>query len=272
MENKYIKLKNYIASLVEEGICIAFSGGVDSSLILKIACDEGKRLNKEVYAVTFETKLHPATDLIISKRVAKEMGAIHEIIQINEFENDEILKNPIDRCYLCKKLLFTNLIDFAKKHNLKNTVDGTNIDDLNVYRPGIRAVIELGIISPLSKLEITKEQVRGMAKLLEISVATRPSTPCLATRLPYNTNITIELLEKIDLGEEYIRKKGIEEVRLRVHGDIARIEVNLNDFGKLLDNKDNIISYLKELGFVYITLDMEGFRSGSMDVNYKELK
>lgn len=267
MTSKYVELEKEIGKLVEEGICIAFSGGVDSSLILKVACDIGKKLNKDVFAVTFETRLHPVSDVTISKKVAKEMGAIHEIIQINEFENEEILKNPIDRCYQCKKSLFTSLKQYASTHNLKYVLDGTNADDLNVYRPGVQALRELGIISPLAKLGITKQEVREMAKLLGISVATRASAPCMATRLPYNTLISFELLEKVDLGEEFIRKFGIEVVRLRVHGDIVRIEVNQEDFGKLIDNKDQITDYLKDLGFTYITLDIEGFRSGSMDIH-----
>lgn len=266
MKNKYLNLKNEISKLVEEGICIAFSGGVDSSLILKVACEAAKEQNKNVYAVTFDTKLHPLSDITISKEVAKSMGAIHNIIQVDEFENEEFLMNPIDRCYQCKRYLFTQLLEFAKKNNLKHIVDGTNADDLNVYRPGLRALSEIGVISPLAKLGITKEEVREMAKELNISVATRPSTPCLATRLPYNTKITSELLEKIEKAEEYIKSLGFEVIRVRVHGDIVRIEVNKEEFSKFLEKKDLVINYLKDLGFIYITLDLEGFRSGSMDI------
>src|SRR5690554_424457 len=127
--------------LVKEGLCIAFSGGVDSSLILKVACNVGERLGKDVYAVTFETQLHPMSDITVSKRVAKEMGAIHKIKQINEFENKEILKNPVNRCYLCKEGLFSELKDYATKElGCKYVVDGTNADDLKVYRPGVQAL------------------------------------------------------------------------------------------------------------------------------------
>lgn len=267
MEDKYLALEKEISSLVEEGVCVAFSGGVDSSLILKIACEAGKRLNKDVYSVTFETKLHPVSDVRISKEVAGEMGAIHSIIQLNEFENKEILKNPVDRCYQCKKSLFINLLDFAKENNLKHVLDGTNADDLKVYRPGIKALRELGVVSPLAKLGITKTEVREIAKMLGISVASRPSAPCMATRLPYNTDISFELLDRIEKGEEYIKGLGFQVVRMRVHGDIVRIEVNKEDLPKLLGNGDIIIKYLKDLGFIYITLDLEGFRSGSMDIH-----
>lgn len=266
MKDKYLNLKNEMSRFVEEGVCIAFSGGVDSSLILKIACEISKEKNKAIYAVTFDTKLHPKSDITISKQVAKTMGAIHKVIKIDEFENEEILMNPIDRCYQCKKYLFTQLLNFAKANNIKYIIDGTNADDLNEYRPGLKALSELGVISPLAKLGISKKEVREMAKKLDISVANRPSTPCLATRLPYNTRITVELLENIEKAEKYIKKLGFEVVRVRVHGDIVRIEIEKEQFLKFLDKKDLIISYLKDLGFVYISLDLEGFRSGSMDI------
>ncbi|SHH85092.1 ATP-dependent sacrificial sulfur transferase LarE [Sporanaerobacter acetigenes] len=266
MEDKYMILQNEILKLVEEGACVAFSGGVDSSLILKMVCDAGKKYNKKIYAVTFNTKLHPMEDINISKEVAKSMGAIHKIIDVDEFENEKILTNPVDRCYQCKKYLFEKLLEFAEENDIKYVLDGTNADDLKEYRPGIKALRELGIISPLAQFDINKKEVRQMAKNLNISVATRPSAPCLATRLPYNTNITFELLNKIEKAETYIKGLGFAVVRVRVHGDIVRIEIEKEEFLRFLDKKDLIISYLKDLGFIYITLDLEGFRSGSMDI------
>ncbi len=264
--DKLDKLRIEISKLIEEGVCIAFSGGVDSSLILKIACEEGLKQNKDIHAITFETKLHPVADVEISKRVAMEMGAIHNIIAIDELENKEILHNPVDRCYQCKKMLFTNLIDFASVNNLKYILDGTNADDLKVYRPGLRALKELGIISPLAKLSINKDEVRKMASKLDISVASRPSAPCMATRLPYNTMIDYELLNKIDRGEEFIKTLGFSIVRIRVHNNIVRIEIETKELPRFIETREVIIDYLKELGFIYITLDLEGFRSGSMDI------
>lgn len=272
MKNKLTQLQQYVEKLVQEGVCIAFSGGVDSSLVLKIATETGKKLNKDVYAITFESQLHPVSDVTISKRVAQEMGATHKIVQINEFENKEILKNPVNRCYLCKKSLFSNLQKFAEKLGCKYVVDGTNADDLNVYRPGVQALKELGIVSPLAQLGITKAEVRKMAAKLGISVSSRPSAPCMATRLPYNTEIDFKLLEKIEKGEEFIKSLGFEIVRLRVHGDVVRMEVPKEDLGKLLEKSGEIINYLKNLGFIYITMDLEGFRSGSMDIPILEEK
>lgn len=266
MKKKLELLRKEMSELVKDGVCIAFSGGVDSSLVLKLACEEAAKIDKKVNAITFETQLHPVSDVGVSKRVALEMGAIHTILTINEFENEAILKNPVDRCYQCKKSLFVNLTEFAKENNLKYVLDGTNDDDHNTYRPGIKALKELGVISPLAKLGITKEEVRAMAKELGISVASRPSAPCMATRLPYNTQINLELLEKIDKGEDFIKSLDFSVVRLRLHNDIIRIEVNKEDLPKLLENGDKIVEYLKELGFIYITLDLEGFRSGSMDI------
>ena len=266
MENKRKELQEYIGKLVREGVAIAFSGGVDSSLVLKLACQEGEKLNKDVYGVTFETQLHPVSDVTISKRVAKEMGAIHKIKQINEFENKKILENPIDRCYQCKKSLFASLKDYGKELGCAHILDGTNADDLNTYRPGVRALKELGIISPLAELDITKEEVREMAKALNISVSTRPSAPCMATRLPYNTPLDFELLANIEKAEEFIKGLGFEIVRVRVHGDIARIEVPQEELLRLIESNQRIIDYMKNLGFIYITLDIEGFRSGSMDI------
>ncbi|MGB4587819.1 MAG: ATP-dependent sacrificial sulfur transferase LarE [Clostridiaceae bacterium] len=265
--SKYEELKMSIRELVKDGVCIAFSGGVDSSLILKLATDAGKEFGKDVHAVTFETKLHPVSDVLVSRNVAKEMGAIHTIIKVDEFENKDLLTNPVNRCYICKKMLFEGLFEFAKNNNLKYVIDGTNADDHKVYRPGIKALFELGVVSPLANLEITKAEVRAFAKDLSISVATRPSAPCMATRLPYNTEIRFELLKNIEEGEEFIKSLGFNTVRLRIHGEIARIEVPKEDFGVFMKDQDQVVSKLKSLGFSYVTLDLEGFRSGSMDIN-----
>lgn len=264
---KFDELKNEIRELIRSGACIAFSGGVDSSLILKIAADAGREFGLDVHAVTFETKLHPVSDVEVSRTVAKEMGAVHTIIKVDEFENKDLLKNPVNRCYICKKMLFTNLLDYAKENGLKYVIDGTNADDHMVYRPGIKALSELGVISPLARLGITKAEVREFAGSLGISVASRPSAPCMATRLPYGTEINFGLLKSIEEGEEFIKSLGFSIVRLRIHGETARIEVLSDDFMKLLEYRIEVISKLKELGFTYITLDIEGFRSGSMDIN-----
>lgn len=261
------KLSAYMAPLVTDGICVAFSGGVDSSVILKVACEEARKQNKKVHAVTFETQLHPKADLEIARVIAQEVSAIHHVVYVNELENHKILQNPTDRCYHCKKYLFESLISYAQSVGLTHILDGTNYDDLSQYRPGIQALRELEILSPLVELEVTKKQVREMASNLGLSVSSRPSTPCLATRLPYGTTIDFGVLKRIERGELYLKERGFLVNRIRVHGDVARIEIRKEQFPEMLALYDTVVAELKKIGFTYITLDLEGFRSGSMDVH-----
>ena len=266
------RLEQMMAEYAKEDICLAFSGGVDSSLLLKVAADAAGKTGKAVYAVTFDSRLHPSCDLEIAARVAKELGGIHKVVSVNELEQEEIRFNPVNRCYLCKKKLFQSLKDYAKEMNNPYIMDGTNEDDLHVYRPGIKALRELGIISPLAELHITKAQVQELASWYGISVASRPSAPCMATRLPYGTEIDYDILNLIGKGEEFVSTLVKGNVRLRLHNDIVRIEVDQEAMGNLMEKSKEIIAYLKELGFVYITMDLEGFRSGSMDVGIKPIE
>jgi len=266
------RLEQMMAEYAKEDICLAFSGGVDSSLLLKVAADATGKTGKAVYAVTFDSRLHPSCDLEIAARVAKELGGIHKVVSVNELEQEEIRFNPVNRCYLCKKKLFQSLKDYAKEMNIPYIMDGTNEDDLHVYRPGIKALRELGIISPLAELHITKVQVKELASWYGISVASRPSAPCMATRLPYGTEIDYDILNLIGKGEEFVSSLVKGNVRLRLHNDIVRIEVDQEAMGNLMEKSREIIAYLKELGFVYITMDLEGFRSGSMDVGIKPIE
>lgn len=266
------RLEQMMAEYAKEDICLAFSGGVDSSLLLKVAADAAGKTGKDVYAVTFDSRLHPSCDLEIAARVAKELGGIHKVVSVNELEQEEIRFNPVNRCYLCKKKLFQSLKDYAKEMNNLYIMDGTNEDDLHVYRPGIKALRELGIISPLAELHITKAQVKELASWYGISVASRPSAPCMATRLPYGTEIDYDILNLIGKGEEFVSSLVKGNVRLRLHNDIVRIEVDQEAMGNLMEKSREIIAYLKELGFVYITMDLEGFRSGSMDVGIKPIE
>jgi uncharacterized protein len=261
------KLMKEVEGYLDRGVCIAFSGGVDSSLLLKVACMSAKEHGVEVpYAVTFETRLHPHSDTEEAKETAKEFGARHAVIQIDEFQDERIRKNPVDRCYLCKKLLFTDLKEFAGKAHCQVLMDGSNYDDTKVYRPGMRALKEMGVISPLMDLRLTKQQVRNMALALGIKASSKPSTPCMATRLPYGTEFDYELLDRIHQAETFIRGLGFYNVRLRLHGQIGRIEIDKERFAEFLDRREEVIARLKELGFIYITLDLQGFRSGSMDI------
>lgn len=260
------KLKQMMDEYAKAPVCLAFSGGVDSSLLLKLACESGRKYKNPVYAVTFHTMLHPACDLDTAKRVADEMGAEHIVIQVDELQMEGMKDNPPDRCYLCKKHLFTTLLEFAREKNVTCILDGTNEDDMHVYRPGIKALKELGIISPLALCHITKKEVKELAAELSVSVASRPSTPCMATRLPYGTKLDYEILRKIERGEEYLRTVFRGNVRLRLHRDTVRLELDPAQMVAAVEKRDEICKKLKELGFCYITLDLEGFRSGSMDL------
>ena len=264
-------LQARMRELVSEDICLAFSGGVDSSLLLKAAADAAAETGKKGYAVTFDSRLHPSCDLRIARQVAGELGGIHQVMEVDELEQEEIRMNPVNRCYLCKRHLFMTLKKLAGEKGVRRILDGTNEDDMHVYRPGIRALKELGIISPLAELHITKEAVKGMASEYGISVASRPSTPCMATRLPYNTRIDYDVLDRIAQGEAYLRDVLPGNVRLRLHGGIARLEVDNEAFARLLDRRADVVRQLKGLGFTYVALDLEGFRSGSMDVGITEV-
>lgn len=264
-DQKKEKLLSMMREYAGQDVMVAFSGGVDSTLLLKIACDMAEEAGTKVYAVTMQTLLHPAGEVEEAKKVCKEMNAEHVIIPVDELKEAGIMDNPVNRCYLCKKLLFTRIKELAAKFGSSRVLEGTNEDDLHVYRPGIRALRELGITSPLAEAGFTKNEVRKLAAFYGLQTASRPSTPCLATRFPYGTALTYEDMERVEKGEEYLKSFGLHNVRIRVHGITARIEVDEGAFSEVIKRKKEITACLKESGFVYITLDLEGFRSGSMD-------
>lgn len=270
LEEKKQNLKLLLREYLKEDVCVAFSGGVDSSLLLVMAWEAAKESTRTVYALTMDTVLHPAADLEAARLVLERTGAKHVVLKLNELAVPEIRMNPLDRCYLCKKELYTRMLKFGEEHGVRTLLEGSNEDDLHVYRPGLKAVKELGVKSPLAMLRITKEEVRALAREYGIPVADRPSSPCLATRLPYGTEIDLTLLERIDKSEEFIRGLDFYNVRVRVHKDIARVEIDQKDFFKFLDCRQEITRKLKDLGFAYVTLDLEGFRSGSMDAGRRE--
>lgn len=270
-EEKKAHLKEKIQVYAEEGCMVAFSGGVDSSLLLKLVCDSAGSLAQSasgrIYAVTMQTRLHPVCEIEHAARVAEEIGAAHIVIPVDELEEAGISQNPVDRCYRCKRHLFLKIQQAAGKLGIRNILEGTNEDDLHAYRPGLQAIQELGIISPLADVGFTKMDVRRLAEEYGLSVSDRPAVPCLATRFPYGTCLSYEELQKVEQGEAYLKKLGLYNVRLRIHGNIARIEVDSDEFPILLCHRHEMISCIKELGYSYVTLDMEGFRSGSMDID-----
>ena len=269
-EEKKQALKAYLHELAQSDLAVAFSGGVDSSLLLFLCCEAALEKGTKVTAVTMQTRLHPHGDVDIACQVAEEAGANHVIMQFDELDDAGIRMNPTDRCYRCKRLLFGKLLEKANELGVSSVVEGTNADDLPTYRPGIRALRELGILSPLAQFGITKEEVRRMAQEMGVSVAKRASTPCMATRFPYNTQLDYETMSHVAEAEKWLRDQGFYNVRLRVHGDIARLETDIDDMERLLLIRENVVERIKAMGFAYITLDLEGFRSGSMDIHIKE--
>lgn len=267
LEGKRQALVAYMKACAEQNVVLAFSGGVDSSLLLKLACMCAREKGTRVWAVTFRTRLHPPCDMEIAAKVAAEMQAEHIVLDVDELEMKEIRENPENRCYLCKKNLFGRLKKFAEEQGTDCILDGTNEDDLHVYRPGIQALREYGVKSPLALCGITKAEVKALASAYGISVAGRPATPCMATRLPYGCELSYELLDRIAKGEEWLRNclGGQKNIRLRVHGDVARIETDEEGMELLLRKRKETAAALQTLGFDYITMDLEGFRSGSMD-------
>lgn len=260
------RLKALFAEYGKQDVCVAFSGGVDSSLVLVLACEAAKKTGKKVYAVTMDTVLHPKADLSIAREVLAKTEAVHQVLSLDELAVPEIRFNPKNRCYLCKKALYQKMLAFAREKGISTLLEGSNEDDLHVYRPGLLAVRELGVKSPLAEAGVTKAEVRSLAAQYGIVVAKRPSAPCMATRLPYGAELDLGLLKRIDEAEEALRGLGLYNVRVRVHGENLRLEVDMESIAVVLEHREQIVSRLKKVGCTYITLDLEGFRSGSMDV------
>ncbi len=269
-EEKKQKLQKQMLVYAQGDMLVAFSGGVDSSLILKLAVQAATKTGHKVYGIMVHTMLHPMGEVEDARVTAEQIGAEFRVLEIDELKGADILDNPVDRCYRCKKYLFRNLIEEGEKLGVSVMMEGTNEDDLHVYRPGLRAIRELGIHSPLAEAGMTKAEVRRLAGELGVSVSNKPSMPCLATRFPYGTRISYEAMRKVDEGEAFIRSLGFYNVRLRIHNDVARIEVDVNEMPHLLEHCEQIVAKLKNLGYDYITVDLEGFRSGSMDLHVKK--
>lgn len=268
--DKVQKLRRQIGVYTKEDVTVAFSGGVDSSLVLRLALECAGESGRKVYAMFLNTMLHPAREAKDAEMAARKMGAEFLTIEADELGEAGILDNPKDRCYRCKKYLFEQMKTKSEELGAAYVLEGTNEDDLHVYRPGIRAIREMGIKSPLADAGFTKEEVRRMAEELGLPASGKPSVPCLATRFPYGDRLSYEKMQKVEAGEKYLREQGFYNVRLRVHGETARIEVDTGAMETLLKGRKELVQKMKELGYTYVTLDLEGFRSGSMDIEKRQ--
>jgi len=243
---------------------VAFSGGVDSSLLLAVAAEV---LGDRLLAVTIESVLHPGHELARARKTAKALGVRHMVIGRQELQDPAFRQNPPDRCYRCKKERFALLGELAGREGLECVLEGSNRDDLKEYRPGIRAVRECGALSPFVELEIGKETIRTLARERGLEAWNRPSASCLACRIPYGQEITTQRLLRIETTEELLLSLDFRQVRVRDHGNLARIEVASDEMGRLLDKdlREQIHAGVKGAGYTYVSLDLQGYRGGAMD-------
>lgn len=262
LEAKLKSLKDILSKM--ESMLLAYSGGVDSTFLLKVAKDV---LKDKVVAVTATSPTYARREIKQAERNARRLRVQQLIIKTDELDNPHFAANPPERCYFCKQELFAQLLKLAKRYNLNYVADAAHLDDVNDFRPGIKAAMELGIRSPLKKAGFTKHDIRMLSKKMKLSTWNKPPCPCLASRFPYGARITKKELLRVERAEELLAKLSIKQFRVRVHGNLVRIEVLKKDIPRLVQrgNSEKIIKKLKSLGYLYITLDLQGYRMGSMN-------
>jgi len=257
---------DHLRSLLSEmrTVLLAYSGGVDSSVLLRAAAEI---LGQNLIAVTAVSETYPAEELHLAKLFTASLGVRHRILQTEELSNDEFSRNAEDRCYHCKHELFGKLRQIAESEGIPWILDGSNTDDQRDFRPGRRAAGEFSVRSPLAESGLSKQEIRDLARRLNLPMWDKPSLACLSSRIPYGTRITPDLVKNIQAAEDVVRSLGIRQVRVRHHGDTARIEVDREDLIRLVseDARRVIVDSFKALGYAYVCLDLEGYRTGSMN-------
>jgi uncharacterized protein len=257
---KYEKLKEILTDF--GSVVVAYSGGTDSTLVLKVAQEV---LGNKVVAMTAISASLPSADRVEAEQIVNQIGAKHILVESEETSNPEYLANTPDRCFFCKKETYGKLSAYAKQIGFKTIVDGTNADDISDYRPGRQAAGDYNVRSPLLEAGFTKTEIRQLAKELGLPNWDKPAAACLASRIPYGTMITLDALLQIERAEALLHSLGLRQLRVRHHGQVARIEAEPGDFMHLLEHRNEVVTKLKTIGYVYITLDLAGFRSGSMN-------
>jgi len=260
---KVEKLKALLAGM--QRVLIAFSGGVDSTLLLKVAVEALGENALAATAISETTSRHERRDAV---RLAEQMGVTHLLVESQELEMTEFINNPADKCYICKKHRFSTMKALADKHGCFYVLDGSNLDDQRDFRPGIRALEELGVRSPLFEAKMTKSDIRRLSQQFGLPTWNKPSFACLASRIPYNHRITPQKLQQVDVGEDFLRDLDFSpQLRVRHYGDTVRLEIAPDDIQKLAsaDLRGRIVDYFKGLGFAFVTLDLEGYTMGSLN-------
>ncbi len=261
------ELKEFLRPRAQNGIALAFSGGVDSTLLLAVLKELHDESPFPLLALTMRSIFQSENEINEVRQSAAKYGVTLKIFECDPLSIPEIQNNPPDRCYWCKRHIFNELSAYAKANGIATLMDGTNADDLKLYRPGRKALAELGVISPLAELGFTKPEIRALAKLRGLACSSKPSMPCLATRFEYGTLLTPDRIEQVAKGEDILRQyvSATADVRLRVHANIGRIEVSPEAIPLLITSRLEVAAKLHGLGFKFVTLDLEGFRSGCFD-------
>ena len=260
-EAKYHKLKEIVKTL--GNAMVAYSGGVDSTLLLKVCVDV---LGADrVLAFVAASETYPEKEVESACAIAESFGVKCEVVRTAEMEDAAFLANTKDRCYYCKLHLFDDALKMAQRKGFTNVIEGSNVDDQGDYRPGRRAIAEKKIRSPLLEAGLTKKEIRALSEQLGLPTFNKPSLACLASRIPYGTKINDRILHMIERSEEFLTGLGIGQVRVRYHGGMARVEVEEEDFNRVLEHRDEIVDALRDFGFIYVTLDLKGYRTGSMN-------